>query len=87
MLEEGVVEVLTTKVSITSSSLDSKDTTGDVEQRDIESSSTQIENQDVLLRFGLLVETVSDGGSSGFVDDAEDFEASDGAGILGGKAL
>ena len=47
--EKVVVEVLTTKVSVTSGSLDGEDTTSDAEKRDIESSSTQIENEDVLL--------------------------------------
>ena len=50
VLQEVVVEILTTKMGITSSCLDGKDTTSDVEERNIESSSTQVEDENVLLR-------------------------------------
>ena len=43
VLKKVVVEVLTTQVSVTSSRLDGKDTTSDVKERDIESSSAEIE--------------------------------------------
>ena len=51
VLEECVVEILTTQMSITSSRLDSEDSTGNVEQRNIEGSSTEVENKDILFRF------------------------------------
>jgi len=51
VLEECIVEILTTQMSITSSRLDSEDPTGNVEQRNIKSSSTEVENEDVLFRF------------------------------------
>jgi hypothetical protein len=35
----------------------------------------------------LLVKAIGDGGSSGLVDDTEDVQASNGAGILGGRPL
>lgn len=57
VLEEGVVEVLTTQVGVTGSRLDGEDTTGDVEERDIESASAEIEDEHVALRLGLLVES------------------------------
>jgi hypothetical protein len=82
------VKVLTTKVSVTSSSLDGEDTTLDVQQRHIESTTTKIVDQDVALLVRLTrAETVSDGGSSGLVDDTEDVQASNGTGVLGSLTL
>eukprot|EP00759_Apiculatamorpha_spiralis_P028523 PhF_6_TR31118/c0_g1_i1/m.45546 len=69
-------------------SLDFEDTTVDGQQRDIERTATKIEDQDVaFLLFTNLVETVGDGGCRGFVDDAQDFQASNRSGILGGLTL
>ena len=78
VLKEGVVKVLTTKVGVTSGGLDGEDTTGDVEERDIESTSTKVKDEDVLLGGRLGVETVGNSGSGGLVDDTEDVKASDG---------
>ena len=49
VVKEVVVEILATQVSVTSGSLDGEDTASDVEEGDIESSSTEIEDEDVLL--------------------------------------
>ena len=86
-LEEVVVKVLTTKMGVARGGLDGEDTTRDVQEGDIESSSTEIEDEDVLLGLGLTVETVGDGGSGGLVDDTENLETSDGTSILGGETL
>jgi hypothetical protein len=78
VVKEGVVEVLTTKVGVTSGGLDGEDTAGDVEERNIEGTSTKIVDEDVLLGRRLGVETVGDSGSGGLVDDTENIETSDG---------
>jgi hypothetical protein len=87
VLKEGVVEVLTTQVGVTGSSLNGENTTADVQQGDIESSSSKIEDKDVLLSLGLTVKTVGDGSSGGLVDDTENIETGDGTSILGSKTL
>jgi hypothetical protein len=88
VLKEVGVEVLTTQVSVTSGSLDGEDTTLDVKKGDIESSSTEIVDENVALLVGLAgTETVGDSGSGRLVDDTEDVEASDGTGVLGGLPL
>lgn len=87
VLQEVVVKVFTTQVSITSSGLYGKDTTSDVEKGDIESSSTEIEDENVLLGFALLVKTIGNGSSGGLVDNTQDVKSSDGTSILGGKTL
>ena len=87
MLEKVVVKVLTTQVGVTGSGLDLEDTLLDGQEGDIEGSSAEIEDEDVALTSGLLVKTVGDGSSSGLIDDTEDVQAGEGAGVLGGLAL
>jgi hypothetical protein len=87
VLEKGVVEVLTTEMGVSSGGLDGEDLTLDGKKGDIESSSSEIEDEDSSLVGGLFIETVSNGGSSGLVDDSENLESSDGTGILGSETL
>ena len=87
VVDETVVEVLTTQVSVTSSGLDLEDTLLNGQEGDIESTTTKIEDEDVALTLGLLVETVGDGSSSGLVDDTEDVETSNETSVLGGLTL
>ena len=87
VVDETVVEVLTTQVSVTGSGLDLEDTLLNGEERHIESTATKIEDEDVALTLNLLVETVGNGGSSGLVDDTEDVETGNQTGILGSLTL
>lgn len=87
VLQKVVVEILTTQVGVTSGSLDGEDTTSDVQKRDIESSSSQIEDEHVLLSSRLRVKTVSDSSGGGLVDDTENLESCNGTCILGSKTL
>ena len=87
MVDEAVVEVLTTQVSVTSGGLDLEDTLLDGQERHIESSTTEIEDENVALADGLLVKTVSDSGSGRLVDDTEDVETRDHTSILGSLTL
>jgi len=88
VVQEVGVEVLTTQVGVTSSSLDGEDTTLDVEEGNIESTTTQVVDEDVALLARLAgTKTVGNGGSGRLVDDTEDVEASDGTSILGGLTL
>jgi hypothetical protein len=75
-------------MGVTSGGLDGEDTTLDVEEGHIESSTTKIEDEDVALLGGLSgTETVGDGSGSGLVDDTEDVETGNGTSILGGLTL
>ena len=87
VVDETVVEVLTTQVSVTGSGLDLEDTLLDGQEGDIEGTTTQVEDKDVALTLGLLVKTVGDGSGSRLVDDTEDVEASNETGILGSLTL
>jgi hypothetical protein len=88
VFKEVGVEILTTKVSVTSGGLDSEDTTLDVQQGHIEGTTTEIVDENIALLLRLTsAETVGDSGSGGLVDDTENVQASDGTGILGGLTL
>ena len=75
VVDETIVEVLTTKVSVTSSGLDFEDTHFNGQKGHMESSSSKIEDKHVMLAMDILVETISNGSSSGFVDDMQDVQA------------
>ena len=64
-----------------------KDAALDGEQGDIEGTTTEVEDQHLPLVLRLLVQAVGDGRSSRLVDDAEDVQAGNQTGILGGLAL
>jgi hypothetical protein len=85
--DETVVEVLTTKMGVTISGLDLEDTFLNGEEGDIESTTSEIEDENVAFTFTLLVETVGNSGSGGLVDNTLDIETSNGTSILGSLTL
>ena len=87
MFQEGIVEIFTTQVCISSSCLYSEYTTADVKKRNIESSSSQVEDQNVLFGLGLTVETVRNSSSGRLVDNPKDIKTSNGTSIFSGKTL
>jgi len=87
VVDEAVIEVLATQVGVSGGGLDLEDTLLNGQERDIESATTEIEDQDVALALNLLVKTVSDGSSRGFVDNSENVQAGNETSILGGLAL
>jgi hypothetical protein len=87
VLEQGVVKVLTTEVGVTGGGLDGEHLAGDGEKGDIESTTTEVKDEDVALLLGLLVKTVGNGGGGRLVDDTENLETSNGTGVLGGETL
>jgi hypothetical protein len=87
VVDEPVVEVLSTQMGVSGSRLDLEDTVLDGQEGHIEGTTTEIEDEDVALASLLLVKTIRDGGSSRLVDDAEDVEASNQTSILGGLTL
>ena len=65
---------------------DLKDSVVDGQEWDVESSTAQVEYQNVLLSF-LLVHAVGDGSGGGLVDDPHDDKTGDNSGVLGGLTL
>eukprot|EP00438_Fugacium_kawagutii_P014860 Skav234834 [mRNA] locus=scaffold69:1172860:1173894:+ [translate_table: standard] len=69
-IHHSVVEVFSTQVSVTGSSLHFEDAILDGQQRHVESASTHIVDEHVSLASAFLVKAISDGCSSGFIDNA-----------------
>ena len=79
------IEIFSAEGSVTVSGLDFENTSGDLEDGDIEGTTTEIVDSDDLA-VG-LVESESEGGSGGLVNDSLDIEVGDLASILGGLSL
>lgn len=82
---QGNIEIFTSKMGIAVGGLDLEDTRLDLENGDIESSTTKIVDSDDVV--GGLVKTVSESGSSRLVDDTKNVETSNLTSILGGLTL
>jgi len=67
VVHEPVVEVLASQVGVASGGLDLEDALLDGEERDVEGTAAEVEDEHVLLAGagGLLVEPVGDGGGRG----------------------
>ena len=85
MIGDTLIEIFTTEMGITSSGEHLKDTVIDSKDGHIKGTTTEIEDNDVLLV--LFVEAISDGSGGRLVDDTEDLETSDSASILGSLSL
>ena len=84
--DEALVPVVATEVVVAAGGLDLDDAVADLEQRHVERATTEVEDQDRLLLLA-LVEAVGESSGGGLVDDAQDVEARDLAGLLRGLAL
>ncbi|QGI60123.1 hypothetical protein CEK27_004094 [Fusarium fujikuroi] len=83
--DEVDIEILTTEVGVTVGGLDLEDTVLDLEDRDIEGTTTKIVDSDNAV--SLLLKTVGKGGGSRLVDDTENVETGNLTGILGALSL
>lgn len=79
------VKVLTTKVGVTVGRLNLENTLLDLQNGDIEGTTTKIIDGDNTV--SLLLQTVGKSGSSGLVDDTKDVETSNLTSVLGGLTL
>ena len=86
VVDDLLVPVVAAEVVVAGGGLDLDDAVADLQQRDVERATAEVEDQDRLLLLA-LVEPVRQGGRGGLVDDAQDVEARDLAGLLGGLAL
>jgi hypothetical protein len=86
VVDNTLVKVLTTEVSVTGGSLDLEDTLVDSQDGNIKGTTTKVIYNDLAFLVG-LVEAVSESCGGRLVDHTHDVETSDGAGILGGGTL
>jgi hypothetical protein len=83
--DQGVVPVVAAQVRVAVGRLDLEDAVADLEHGHVERAAAQVEHRDLLVL--LLVEPVGQRGRRRLVDDAQDLEARDLAGVLGRLAL
>jgi len=74
-------------VGVTGSREDLKDTVLDREERDVESSTSEVVDDNLRLGLAGAVKTVGDGGGSGLVDDTQDGETGNDTGVAGSRTL
>jgi len=86
-IDKFVIEIFSTEMGVTVGGFDLEDTFLNGEEGDIESTSSKIEDEDVLLLLGLSIETVSNSSSGWLVNDSKNVKSRDGSGILGGLSL
>ena len=83
--DEQVVDVVAAEVGVAVGGDDFEDAFLQLEDGDVEGSAAEVVDGDDA--FPLAVESVGERGCCGLVDQAQDFESGDAAGILGGLAL
>ena len=84
-IDYGVVKIFTPEVGIAVGGHDFKNAVAELEDGDVKSTTTEVENDDFFVLFGL--EAVGQGSGGRLVDDALNLEAGDFASIFGGLAL
>jgi len=67
--------------------LDFENSILNAEKRDIESTTTQVENEDIALTLIFLVQSIGDGCCSWLINNALNIETSDSSSILCGLSL
>ena len=87
VVNHAVIKVFSAEMSVSSGWLDLENSVFDWENGDIKGSAAEIKDENVALSSDFFVETVGDGSSSGFVDDAQNVDARDSASILGSLTL
>lgn len=85
--QEVVIEIFAAQMCVSCGSFDCEDATSDVQKGHVESSTAQIENEDMLFLLALGVETIGDCGSCRFIDDTQNVKTGNSTGILGGETL
>ena len=85
VVDDALVEVLAAEEGVAVGGLHLEDAVADLEDRDVEGAAAEVEDGDLLVL--LLVEAVGERRRGRLVDDAQDVEAGDAAGVLGRLAL
>ena len=78
-VDDALVEVVAAEVRVARGRQHLEDAVADLEHRHVKRAAPQVEDEDGLV--GLLLEAVGERGGGGLVDDAEDLEAGDLAGV------
>ena len=84
-VHHALVEVVTAEMCVAVRSLDLEHTLADLQHRDVEGATAEVIHRDRLVL--LLIQAIGERRRRRLVDDAQDLEAGDLAGVLGGLAL
>ncbi len=84
VVDDALVPVVTTEVVVTVGGLHLDDAVADLQEGHVEGAATEVEDED---RLVVLVEAVGERGRGGLVDDAQDVQTGDLAGLLRRLAL
>merc|ERR1719346_281219 len=87
VVDHSVVEVLTTKMSVSSCGFYFKNTIFNSKDGHIKGSTTKIKDQNIPFTTNLFVQTIGNGGSCRFVNDSENIKTRDSTGIFSGLTL
>ena len=71
-LDYAVVKVVSSEMVVAGGSVDFKNSVSELQDRNVESTATEVKNQDFLFDI-LLVQPIGKGGRCWFVDDPQDF--------------
>jgi hypothetical protein len=85
--DELVIEIFTSQVSITGGGLNFEDTVFDGQEGDIESTTSEIEDQNILFTSTFLIKTVSNSSGGGFIDNSKNVESRNDTSVLSGLSL
>mmetsp|Transcript_33377 Transcript_33377/g.45689 ORF Transcript_33377/g.45689 Transcript_33377/m.45689 type:complete len:468 (-) Transcript_33377:106-1509(-) len=86
VLHDSLIKIFASKMSITSSRKDFKDTRVNGQNRNIKSTTTKIVNHDVLFLV-FLIKSISNRSSGRLVDDSKNVQTGNGTSVLGGLTL
>ena len=84
-IHDAIVPIVAAQMGVAVGRFDFENAVADFQDGNIKRAAAQVVNRDLLVF--LLVQTVGQRGGGGLVDDAQDFQAGDAAGVLGGLAL
>mmetsp|Transcript_13431 Transcript_13431/g.20742 ORF Transcript_13431/g.20742 Transcript_13431/m.20742 type:complete len:362 (+) Transcript_13431:1066-2151(+) len=86
ILHDTLIEIFSSQVSVSGGGQHLEHTRVDGQDGNVKGSTSQIVNHNVLFLV-FLIESVSDGGSSGLVDNSQHIQPGDGTSIFGGLTL
>ncbi|PVD38087.1 hypothetical protein C0Q70_00698 [Pomacea canaliculata] len=88
MLHHAAVKVFATQMRVSCCGFHfEKRALADLQDGHVEGAATQVENENVLFSFRVLIQSVGQRGGCGFIDDAQDVEAGDVSCIFRGLSL
>jgi hypothetical protein len=87
VVDEAVVEILTTQVGVTSGCQDLEDALVDSEDGHIEGTTAEIVDENLTFVLVSLVEAVGQSGGCRFIDHTQHVQTGDSACVLGGGTL